>query len=475
MKPLLPYFPVNDIVRRKLKEARRRLVLGEFLQHVVWALLAGFAVLFCLRAFAPVHPSPALWLILPTLPLAALLVLAIWRWRKPRTVAIELDARGRTKDRFLTALRLERGAAPFGDAALREVSDFAAACSPRKHLPLRVDPGRFLWLLVPLAAWLALGAWQEAGRSALQPDLAAAQSLLEQTRRLAEDAKDQPTREAVEELKRNEERLKSSSDPLRDALRALADFERRLAQSADALSAQDMADLADALAGASPDASEALRAGRQGEASDKIAQMDPEALKQALQQAEKHLQNSRLREMLRQAAGQMQRRLAQMVQSSGQGDPGDARRLRAMVRDLKNGSGQGQPDQQQAGGGEEGLPADNPPGKEKSTAGRGDDAPPGGGPGSEKDFGQGKPLDGGKNPGEGEGNEAFVAGQMGDGTSLVQAFRSSGNLESGAGRAYRNAYDTAASAALDSVNREEIAPGSRFLVRRYFESIRPKE
>jgi len=467
---------VNEIVRRKLCEARRRLVLGEFLHHLAWALFAAACLLFLLRALAPAQSQPLVWLILAAFPLAVLLGLAAWRWREPRAVAVELDIRARTKDRFLTALGLEQDApAPFEEAVRREVSAFLTNWSPRQHLPFRLDALRFLWLLLPLAAWLALNFWQDAHRARLQPELTKAQTLLEQTRRLAETAKEEKNREALEELKRAEERLKSSPEPLRDAMRALAEFERRLAQSSDALSAQDMAALAQALADTSPQTAEALRSGRNDQAAENIAKMDPDALKRALQQAEQHLQNQKLREMLHQAAQKMQQQLSAMLQNSG-GQSGESRRLRAMMRDLKDGAGGGRQEQANGRGGREGMPpGENPPGKEKSTAGNADNAPPGGAAGSEKDTGRGKPIEGEKDPADADAPEDFVAGQMGDGTSLVQAFRSSGNQNSAAARAYKSAYETAAPAELDAVNREEIAPGSRILVRRYFESIRPKE
>jgi hypothetical protein len=53
--------------------------------------------------------------------------------------------------------------------------------------------------------------------------------------------------------------------------------------------------------------------------------------------------------------------------------------------------------------------------------------------------------------------------------------RMSGADDPKALRAYRSAYQTAEAAALDAVNREEVPIGSRLLVRKYFEAIRPKQ
>ena len=74
-----------------------------------------------------------------------------------------------------------------------------------------------------------------------------------------------------------------------------------------------------------------------------------------------------------------------------------------------------------------------------------------------------------------EGSEDFLQGEIGDGASLVQLFRAAGGDDPEARRAYRSAYQAAAPAALDAVNQENIPAGSRLLVRRYFESIRPKD
>ena len=74
-----------------------------------------------------------------------------------------------------------------------------------------------------------------------------------------------------------------------------------------------------------------------------------------------------------------------------------------------------------------------------------------------------------------QGSEDFVEGEIGEGASLVQLFRAAGNDDPQARRAYRSAYQVAAPAALDAVSQEKIPAGSRLLVRRYFEAIRPKE
>ena len=116
------------------------------------------------------------------------------------------------------------------------------------------------------------------------------------------------------------------------------------------------------------------------------------------------------------------------------------------------------------------------PDKEKSPSHAADNAPPSGLPGTEKDFGRGEDIARQAEPlNPAASSEDFVEGEIGDGTSLIALFRAAGNDDPQARRAYRNAYQTAAPAALDAVSREQIPAGSRLLVRRYFEAIRPKE
>jgi hypothetical protein len=113
---------------------------------------------------------------------------------------------------------------------------------------------------------------------------------------------------------------------------------------------------------------------------------------------------------------------------------------------------------------------------EGSSASAANESQPAGAPGSEMDFGRGSDLGQEAEPLiTQEGSEDFLQGEIGEGASLVQLFRAAGGDDPKARRAYRSAYQAAAPAALDAVNQETIPTGSRLLVRRYFEAIRPKE
>ena len=112
---------------------------------------------------------------------------AMRRWQSLRSVALELDVRAKTKDRFLTALSLPANEtrALLG-AARRETSTFASTLSPREHLALRIPAKKALWLLLPVIAlglWEGFRVWKAMD---LAPELAAAQKLVEQARRAAE-------------------------------------------------------------------------------------------------------------------------------------------------------------------------------------------------------------------------------------------------------------------------------------------------
>ena len=66
-------------------------------------------------------------------------------------------------------------------------------------------------------------------------------------------------------------------------------------------------------------------------------------------------------------------------------------------------------------------------------------------------------------------------GQLGEGESLSALIPSAEAGDEKAARRYREIYDAAAFTAEDAVTQENIPLGARFLIRRYFEAIRPKQ
>jgi hypothetical protein len=464
---------MDGTVVRRLREARRWLVLQQFVDYAIWGLLTGLAVFAISRMAAATIPKAEVsWFAAVAGSLALAALGAIHRWRSLRTVARELDARAKTKDRFLTALALptiETGA--LYDAARREMSTFASAFNPREHLPVILPARRALWLLLPAVAlglWEGFRAWQV---ERLAPELAIAQKLVEEVRRAAEleAKKDEAFQLIAQQLETTKDNLPASREPLREALRTLSDLEQRLSAQSSLDSAEANA-LAEALSRNHAELASNLRAGRNDDAARTLAQLDPAELASALEQAARHLEAKRLRELTTQSAEVAKLQLGIMLGSSSGAGRETGRRFVATLRDIRSGAAVGHDRAQPIEG------AELTPKNERSPSYTANNAPPSGLPGTEKDAGRGEDLSREAEPRNSPpGSEDFVSGELGQGASLVELFRAAGNDDPQAQRAYRNAYQTAVPAALDAVSREQIPAGSRLLVRRYFEAIRPKE
>ncbi len=464
-------------MRQKLREARGRLVGNTFLQSSAWALLAGLSAVVVLRGVALAGHREVLiavpWVL--ALPLVAAWVFAIFRWRSMGEVAREVDARMGTKDRFSTEWQVTEET-PWTAALHREVAVYAETLSLRKNLRLPFPGRNFLWLVIPLLALLGLESFHRLRVAGLADELAGARQILDEAQKAAATQKENPeVAQAAKEIAQAIKNLPDSNEPLRDALRALAELERKLSSAGgpDALSPAETAALAEALAGSSPQLAAELQSGDHQRAAESVAKLDSEALAKALEQAAKHLESRKLQELAQNQQARQQ--LGSILKSSkGDGNGQGRKKFLSALRDIKQGTGGESGEGENSG--EEGDPNDAPNGGEKPESGLADNAPPGGAPGSEKDLGQGADLGGG-NPAlsEAGGPEEFVAGQMGDGASLVEMLRAAGGDDPAARRAWKSAYQSAAPAALDAVSQEEIPAGSRLLVKRYFEAIRPKD
>lgn len=457
-------------MRQKLAEARGRLILRQFVAELPWALLIGFFAVVALRA-AWFFKYPVPWwmgVVGLVAPLIFILLVAMWRWRTAEGVARALDAEAATKDRFLTMLgHREEGA--MGQLLRGEAEIFIKKLEVRAHLPLRWRGRAFVWLLLPIVALGGLEYAREWRRAHPHPQLAEAQELLEKVKQAAAERKD--LEKIAAELEEKKQELADSSDPLREALRTMAGLEERLSQNS-GLTAAEAEALADALEAQNAALAKNLREGNRAEAARQLGEVDPKALADALKQAAKHLENKRLEELSQQQAQVMRAGVQSLTNPQGEGQGGSGSQFRAAMRDIKNGAG----DQKQQGGSPQGQPNGAPDGSEKADPSTADNAPPGGAPGSEKDLGKGDEL-----AGEAESvptpmaADDSLSGEQGEGTSVVQMLRMPGADDPQARTQYRSAYQTAEAAALDAVNREEIPIGSRLLVRKYFEAIRPKE
>ena len=107
--------------------------------------------------------------------------------------------------------------------------------------------------------------------------------------------------------------------------------------------------------------------------------------------------------------------------------------------------------------------------------GSGDNLPPSGQAGSERDTGTtDTPFGKDVNAAGKDAKAQQLAGRQGEGESLQQSLTSAGD-HSKSNRGYKDLYEAMAPAAQDAVLQENIPLGSRFFIKRYFEAIRPQE
>jgi hypothetical protein len=157
------------------------------------------------------------------------------------------------------------------------------------------------------------------------------------------------------------------------------------------------------------------------------------------------------------------------------GQPMTIEQLIAALQNMKFGEGQ-------PGGSNEGQQAGDPrmvmeafgvsgmKGDPQSSAGK----VPSGQPGSEKDFGTSDDPFGTKSEPAEKGADLALKGRLADGESLSTMLPAAGD-KSRASRRYKELYEAMAPTAEDAVQQENIPLGSRFYIKRYFESIRPTE
>lgn len=464
---------VDSALRRTLQQARVRLAIRDAQGHAAAGVFGGLCVLAAWHALALVAPSIRVpgWAagVLVGLPVVFAVGISAWRWRPARAVAAAVDGAGRTKDRLVTLLTLSPEQS-MAACVQREGTAYLRQMDVRKIVPLRLRWRAIIPLVLPAAALAlvaTLDAWRDGVRAPAQAEAAAL--LAKAADVLTQDNPDLPP-EFRDDVTRAQKLLADSQEPMRDALRTLSELEQKLAAAAaanQALTSEEREALAKALAASNARAAENLRSGDNQSAADDIAAMDPEALAKALEQAARHLEQNRLRDLARQQ--DTAKRLVAMLEPSD-GQPGDPRSLQAAahaLRDIRTGQNpepaNGQMAQQKRGKGE-------------PAQGDADDAPPTGSPGSELDRGRGRDLGGEQDPlRTASGGDESLTGQLDDGSSLVEIFRSAGADDPKARRAWKAAWDEAAPAALDAVATEQIPPGSRLLVRKYFEAIRPKD
>jgi hypothetical protein len=415
--------------------------------------------------------------------------------------------------------------------AVKECTQFVRAGKFSQLIRVRL-PRETFWLVVPVVA-IALLQWEAqhtfadreaekaAARAAVEDTAKHLEQLARETAKASELNKADELKKLAEQLKRSAEQLRANAtnpeDAGKSALRELSALEQMvqdMQKSPAALTPEEMQALAKALAqnDETKAAAAALAAGDQAKAADELekemqklaGQKDDaasEEVRKALEDAVKQLaQSKQLSEAMQKLAKELQKsqaqqggnsseaakQLAQMLRQMAQGKSGQQsggkqsaatlEQLLAALENMKAGEGQSQQGDQPASQPQSGVKmqsfAQSSPNGPPMP---GDPSMPSGHPGGERDTGTtDSPFGKDQNAAGKDAQHQQVTGRMGDGESLQQSLQSAGD-HSKSNRGYKNLYEAMAPAAQDAVLQENIPLGSRFLIKRYFESIRPQE
>ena len=487
-----------------------------------------------LRGGEPFVPSTA-WDVLEAAVVGAL-IYTLGGMPLADDTAAWIDRLAGTHDRFHTALDFAARAkrTPLELLTLTECVRYVEGFPVRRWTPIRV-PRTLLAVAVPLVA-LALLGWHGVlgiGQPPRDPALQAAvdkqadalQKVAAQLQ--AKDKQPSPDLEKLAEaMKRSADKLKDSQrqgdeQKLKTTLGELSSLEAMLnamkqAAKESKVSPGELAALAAALEASQQgkDAAAAIKSGQLEAAGDQLQKLAEQMQKQgngdqALQQLAQSMQeqaaklseserNEVARQMQQAAQGsqsgqeglsqQALQRLAELLKkagksgqaSSGKGSsapPMTQQQLQDLLNALENmkaGLQPGGESGENSGGGQQSLAS-----VEAFNKGRGEGSPKGdkatGMPGSEHDEGTNDHLFADQPPDvpKAEGNAKRIEGALGDGATLQELVGATSG-PARASRQYRDLYEAIAPAEQSSVEQENIPLGSRHLVRRYFENIRPQ-
>jgi hypothetical protein len=519
-----------------LRELRRRFIVRSFLNTLAAALLAAGGILVVVSAwhhFSSPAEGPSLTLPLVLLASSAILSAVYVCLTRPglHQVASIVDRCGDTRDRLLTALVLlesNENRSPLAHLAQDECRAYLTQRDLTKLVPT-VPPRMTAWIAVPMIAWMVL-LWQghvqhmrlqtekTEAQKAIAGTTAAIDQLVRRAEKAVEQTRSEDLRKLAEQLQQSAQRLRTetnSEEAQKAALRELSTLEEmmrelqkqpspgdELKELAKALTTlPGMQDVLNALN--EKDLAEAQRAmdrAMQKQNENKPDQLTEEQVEKQIQQAMQRLGDQRrLSEalqkfveeakkqagsggMTQQAMKQLQQMMEQMSrQQQGDAETGQQQRqmtLQEMIAALENmkfGDGQanlGSESQQVPNGPQisiDSFGSTNPQGQPQL----GNADLPSGRPGSERDFGTTDTPFGAKSDPQDKGGELALKGRLGQGETLSTMLPSAADNSKSA-RRYKELVEAAAASAEDAVEQEEIPLGSRFLVKRYFESIRPK-
>lgn len=317
--------------------------------------------------------------------------------------------------------------------------------------------------------------------------------LLQRQREQQREASPQEQR-LLQRRRRELDQLRREHQEAQERQRQLDRLRRELSQSAQSLQQRDQQRAADDLDRGAEDLNRMAR-----------QQMSQEEMQQLQQQLEQ-LREAIRRAQQRQAQNGQQGQQGQQ-QQQGRGQRGQGQMDRFVLRARGQGDGEGTPIQMPGQGGQQGQAGQGGQGQgqqgeqgqggqQQQTLTLGGDGPsnailevPGMGQAQQQQGGQG---DGPQLPGPGAGtghdetllDEASrlagdrrtvrVEGDQSEGPSRSEVIRSSGQ-RGFASRSYRDTYTDYRGHAEEVLERDEVPPGRRFFVRRYFQLIRPRE
>jgi hypothetical protein len=523
-------------ITHQLERLRVQFLWQSFVGNLITCALGAsgiMLILACLRYVLEIPPWTTVGY-LALCGLAGAVAGALALWQRPTIVetASRIDARGETQDRFLTCYRLSEKKAPgrLERLALSECNEFIEKFDVTPFVrPRRTRQA--LWIIVPLVATSLLH-WQFrfshrdtsesiATQERLEQSAEELLQLQEQVRSIAEQIRSEELERIAEEMEKSFESLRREKDrgsraEAKTALRELSALEamvqsiqeqsRRSEEELDALADaleenETTRDAADALkdrdlARAAEELQKALeelenRAGNEvDEELAKIAQAMQEALDElSPEQQQKIAEQMRKLAQSRGASGlEALRRMAQMMKQMMQ-NPQRARSAADAKRAMQNILQALQNMKIDEGFRGRIAQSSNQPGEDQrmgvlsmsfARAPIGDSPQnelpgiPTGQPGSEHDEGTTASPLGGLKTVNAEGNAVQLSGTLGEGESLSEMILTTGD-SSRATQRYREIYDAMAPAAESAVLQENIPLGSRLYIRRYFESIRPRE
>ncbi|WP_042724527.1 bacteriocin immunity protein [Chthoniobacter flavus] len=530
---------IEDVLRPLRVARRRLGVQFFLVALVKAGLLAGAGLLIFgavnrwLLERLPWNAQVTGYVIVAAVLLALLVTLA--RRRDLVETAGVLDRLGGTHDRFLTALTFYSAAEadPMHELAVQECTRFVRAGKFSGLIRIRM-PRQVVYLLVPVLA-IALLQWETqhtfavreadkiAARAAVEDTAKRLEQLAKETAKASEENKADALKKLAEQLQKGAEQLRANATNPEEAgksklreLSALEQMVQDMQKSPAGLTPEEQQALAKALEQneATKEAAKSLAAGDQAKAAEelekemqKLAEQKDgatsEEIRKQLEDAVKQLaQQKQLSEAMQKLAQQLKesgakqggnsseaaKALAQMLRQMAQGKSGQQsggqqseqrlQNLLAALQNMKAGEGQSQeskePQSGQPGAGVkmQSFAESNPDG----VPNPGDPNLPSGHPGGEHDLGTTDSVFGkDQNAAGKEGEKKLLsAGRMGDGESMQQSLQSAGD-HSKSNRGYKKLYEAMAPAAEDAVLQENIPLGSRFFIKRYFESIRPKE